>query len=262
MISLKKEWRWLVYAIFFVCAYFFHWLKALSFVWGHNIMDCDFIIAVSTVAIAVNGVTTISKTIKASLVSSDQNARDAFVAYILNLISILSCENNNKKQELTEVQDRAVKDLNNEELTEIVTTKEKIDKNDARIQRLLELVPQARSAQIKTSQMPDDFEKDAFLFACCSILILVFSPQIDKLQIHNSLLIVLFLPQFDLLCRLMWACVKKHFPLKYLVLVWKTQEQLGEKILAVWCFEKSVWTFRPKVKDQISQSMGNITFTE
>ena len=66
-------------------------------------MDCDFIIAVSTVAIAVNGVTTISKTIKASLVSSDQNARDAFVAYILNLISILSCGNNNKKQELTEV---------------------------------------------------------------------------------------------------------------------------------------------------------------
>ena len=257
-----KEWRWLVYAIFFVCSYLFDWFKVLSFFFGHRIVDCGFIINVSTVAIAVNGVSTIVPAIKNSLTSSDQNARDAFLAYTLDLLAKLSCENKNKEKLLTEIQDRPVKYLNSEELTGIASTKEKIDKNKARIKVLQKLVQQARYAKIETSRTPEKFERNTFIFVCISILVLISSPQITKYQIHNSLFLVLFLPQFDLLCRWGVANIRKFFPLKYLILVWKTQETIGEKIGTVCRFEKSVWTFKPEAKDQISQNMGSITSSQ
>ena len=195
-----------------------------------NMSDYDmgtysYIVSVSTVAIAVNGVATISKSIRKLSLSKETRVRDIFLKFTLKLISRLSEENEQCREKLAPLADPQSRKYTSSELQSLTDSQRKIEVNDETLKNAVRCY-QTVSSQLTIGgeKAQESFKIFTFIFMVISIFVLTFSPQIGEWKVYNAFFLLLLLPQLVALLALLNALIGCLFPIKYILLVWSVSK--------------------------------------
>lgn len=222
-----------------------------------NLVTRDYIVSVSAVAIAVNGISAISKSIKRFAFYTDKRAYDVFSKFTLDLITQLTRENDSYRANLTVSE--PLEEVPSEKLQDLTNSKKKMELNS-------KTLTNARLCYEKTKEYSKDKSKKreilpllSFVFILISICVLVFSPQIESYHISNTYFLLLFLPQFLISIILLLTVISSFFPWTYLRLIWKVHTGFSNCLKACWDYEKRLLCYTFSHKTPMSETWDSLT---